>query len=135
MPQFIDTPDPEAIKSGKVRLVKPAEPKKVKPPPPPKPEEVLKAISDAISRLGDLQTSTLKLIQSAKAEPAALIAVMGRVAELSGMIQQGFEAMQQQPPPVVNVHPAPTWNELEFTVHRDGYGRMNKVSVKREVAK
>jgi hypothetical protein len=60
---------------------------------------------------------------------------MGRVAELSGMIQQGFEAMTQQAPPVVNVHQAPPWKELDFTIHRDGFGRMNKVSVKREGAK
>jgi hypothetical protein len=123
MPQFIE-PDPEAVKSGKIRLVKPAEPKPPAPPAPPTPNEVLKAISDAISRLGDLQTATLKLIQSSRAEPDAMMAVMTRVAELS-----------QQVPPVVNIHSAPPWNELDFTIHRDGFGRMNKVSVKREESK
>lgn len=131
MPQLIDKPAQADLDTQKVRLVKPAAPKPEKPP---TPEDVLRAISTAISRLGDLQTATIKLIQSSQAEPAALMAVMARIVELHGAMQKQFEAMSQQPAPVVNVNPPPPWKELELTIQRDGFGNMNKVLVKREKA-
>lgn len=144
MPKFIEKVDQGEIDSGRIRVVKLAD---EKPAEPPKPEDILKAISESISRLGELQASTLKVIETAnRPDPEAgrsMITVMGRVVELNDLIRKGLESIARQfagvqaptvnvAAPVVHVE-RPGWDALELTIHRDGYGKMQRVTVKREV--
>jgi hypothetical protein len=143
VPKFLEKVDQGEIDSGRIKVVRLAD---EKPPEPPKPEDILRAISESISKLGELQASTLKVIETAnRPDPDAgrsMAAVMARVVELNDLIRKGLESIARQmagaPAPTVNVA-APVvhveranWDALELTIHRDGYGRMNKVTVKRE---
>lgn len=145
MPKFIDTIEPEAIEAGRARVIKLAEERQERPAQG-APSDAMKSIAESIKRLEDLQAAALKLTEQGQAPDKAaqvvgkaLSVVMSRIVELSDLMRQTMETMSQQfadlvprlSPPEVHFHPPENAQGWEFTVHRDGYGRITKVNAKR----